>query len=98
VVNTELSISHLDRVIAQSGGFPSPDAEGSYCAATERRVDMQLLNAVSDENPYIHDGRCGVVVGIPAYYARGRRFDSRTVQTFVCTNMSVYIGSWCFYV
>jgi hypothetical protein len=26
----------------------------------------------------------GVVVGILAYYARGRGFDSRTVQTFVC--------------
>jgi hypothetical protein len=31
----------------------------------------------------IVDGRCGVVVGILAYYARGRGFDSRTVQTFV---------------
>jgi hypothetical protein len=28
-------------------------------------------------------GRCGVVVEILAYYARGRGFDSRTVQTFV---------------
>jgi hypothetical protein len=25
-------------------------------------------------------------------------FDSRTVQTFVCMNMSVCIGSGCFYV
>jgi hypothetical protein len=31
------------------------------------------------------DGRCGVVVGILAYYTRGRGFDSRTVQTFVCS-------------
>jgi hypothetical protein len=38
---------------------------------------------------YYFDGRCGVVVGILAYYARGRGFDSRTVQTFVCKNMSV---------
>jgi hypothetical protein len=42
------------------------------------------------------DGRCGVVVGILAYYARGRGFDSRTVQTFVCMNMSVLSG--CLYV
>jgi hypothetical protein len=49
---------------------------------------------------YIHtfDGRCGVVVYILAYYARGRGFDSRTVQTFVCMNMPVCIGSGCFYV
>jgi hypothetical protein len=38
---------------------------------------------------YVIDGRCGVVVGILAYYARGRGFDSRIVQTFVCMNMSV---------
>jgi hypothetical protein len=44
------------------------------------------------------DGRFGVVVGILAYYARGRGFDCCTVQTFVCMNMSVYIGSGCFYV
>jgi hypothetical protein len=30
------------------------------------------------------DGQCGVAVGILAYYARGRGFDSRTVQTYVC--------------
>jgi hypothetical protein len=29
------------------------------------------------------DGRCGVAVGILAYYARRRGLDSRTVQTFV---------------
>jgi hypothetical protein len=28
---------------------------------------------------YIFDGQFGVVVGIIAYYARGREFDSRTV-------------------
>jgi hypothetical protein len=33
------------------------------------------------------------VVGILAYYARGREFNSRTVQTFVCRNISVSIGS-----
>jgi hypothetical protein len=38
------------------------------------------------------DGRFGVVVGILAYYERGRGFDSRTVQTFVCLNMSVCVG------
>jgi hypothetical protein len=38
-----------------------------------------------------------VLVGILAYYARGRGFDFRTVQTFVCINMSVCIGFGCFY-
>jgi hypothetical protein len=42
------------------------------------------------------DGRFGKVVGILAYCTRGRGFDSRTVQTFVCMNMSVCIGSGCF--
>jgi hypothetical protein len=42
---------------------------------------------------YFLDGRFGVVVGILAYYARGRECDSRTVQTFVCMNMSVRNGS-----
>jgi hypothetical protein len=44
------------------------------------------------------NGRFGVVVGILAYYASGRGFDSRTVQTFVCMNMSVCIGFGYFYV
>jgi hypothetical protein len=44
------------------------------------------------------DGPFGVVVGILAFYTRGREFDSRTVQTFVCMNMSVCTGSGCFYV
>jgi hypothetical protein len=35
------------------------------------------------------DGRFGVVVGILAHNAKGRGFDSRTVQTFVCMNMSL---------
>uniref|UniRef100_A0A2A4J0U6 Histone acetyltransferase n=1 Tax=Heliothis virescens TaxID=7102 RepID=A0A2A4J0U6_HELVI len=43
-LGTELCVSHLDRVIAQNGGFPSPDAE--YSAHTQRRLDMQLLNMV----------------------------------------------------
>jgi hypothetical protein len=32
------------------------------------------------------------MVGILAYYARDRGFDFRTVQTFVCMNMSVCMG------
>jgi hypothetical protein len=40
-------------------------------------------------NSIVVDGRCGVVVRILAYHAKGRRFDSRTVQTFVCMNMFV---------
>jgi hypothetical protein len=43
-------------------------------------------------------GLFGIVVGILAYYARGRGFDFRTVQTFLCTNMSICIGFGCFYV
>jgi hypothetical protein len=43
------------------------------------------------------DGRFSVVE-ILAYYAKVRGFDSRTVQTFVCMNMCVCIGSGCFYV
>jgi hypothetical protein len=38
------------------------------------------------------DGRFGEMVGILAYYARGREFDSRTVLTFVCMNMSLCSG------
>jgi hypothetical protein len=44
------------------------------------------------ENSYalaIETARFGVVVRILAYYARGCGFDSHTVQTFVCMNMSV---------
>jgi hypothetical protein len=43
-------------------------------------------------------GRRGVLMWILVYYARGRGFDSLTVQTFVSMNMSVCIGSECFYV
>ncbi|KAJ8707129.1 hypothetical protein PYW08_011263 [Mythimna loreyi] len=44
ILGTELCVSHLDRVIAQNGGFPSPDT--SHSALTQRRLDMQLLNMV----------------------------------------------------
>jgi hypothetical protein len=44
----------------------------------------------------MYDGRCGVVVKILDHYAKGRGFDSRTVQTFVCMNMSACIGYGCF--
>jgi hypothetical protein len=37
-----------------------------------------------------NDGGFGVMVGILAYYARGRGFDSCTVQTFLRMNMPVY--------
>nr|XP_049700157.1 uncharacterized protein LOC110373752 isoform X3 [Helicoverpa armigera] len=43
-LGTELCVSHQDRVIAQNGGFPSPDAE--YSPHTQRRLDMQLLTMV----------------------------------------------------
>jgi hypothetical protein len=59
------------------------------------RAPQMLYNASQNlviERTVIMDGRCCVVVGILAYYARGG-FDSRTVQTFVCMNMSVCIES-----
>jgi hypothetical protein len=43
-----------------------------------------------------YDDRFGGVVGILAYYAKGRGFHSRTVQKFVCVCVSVCIGSGCF--
>jgi hypothetical protein len=64
-------------------------------------IDITKKYVTCDRNMAIRntcDGRFVVVVGILAYYARGRGFDSRTVQTFVCMNMSVCIGSGCFYI
>ncbi|GBP64995.1 Bromodomain adjacent to zinc finger domain protein 2B [Eumeta japonica] len=46
LLSTDLSISHLDRVIAQNGGYPSPDSPGSYSAHTARRVDAAVLEMV----------------------------------------------------
>jgi hypothetical protein len=54
--------------------------------------------SVDTLNLLTFDGRFSVEVGILTYYAKGRGFDSRPVQTFVCMNMSVCIGSGCFYV
>jgi hypothetical protein len=44
----------------------------------------------------LFDGRFGVAVGILAYYARGRGFDLRTVQKFVCiiTKTKMYISMY----
>jgi hypothetical protein len=61
---------------------------------------MKLKKTVISKDHYLKifdDGRFGVLVGILACYARGRGFDSRRLQTFVCMNMSVCIGSGCFY-
>ncbi|CAD0206625.1 unnamed protein product [Chrysodeixis includens] len=44
ILGTELCVSHLDRVIAQNGGFPSLDT--GHSVHTQRRLDMQLLNMV----------------------------------------------------
>jgi hypothetical protein len=44
------------------------------------------------------DDLFSVVGCIRGCYARGRRFDPRTVRTFVCMNMSVCIGSGRFLV
>jgi hypothetical protein len=64
--------------------------------------DLSIHRDRQREAPMLYsilsDGRFGVLVGILAYYAGGRVFVSRTVQTFVCMNMSVFIGSGCFYV
>jgi hypothetical protein len=60
---------------------------------------MVVSNKNHNENDEMNDdGRFGVVVGILAYYARGRGFDSSTVQIIVCMNMYICTGSGCFYV
>jgi hypothetical protein len=41
---------------------------------------------------FFSDGRFGVVAGILADYARGREFDSRIVQTFVCMIYTFVLG------
>jgi hypothetical protein len=45
---------------------------------------------LSSSSAYGLDGRCGVVVAILAYYAKGRGFDSRTVKKIVGMNMFVF--------
>jgi hypothetical protein len=62
-----------------------------FCSVPDTTKDKQHNRIVISI-----DGRCGVVVGLLAFYARGRGYDSRTVQTFMCMNMSVCIGSGCF--
>ncbi|XP_053621157.1 bromodomain adjacent to zinc finger domain protein 2B isoform X13 [Plodia interpunctella] len=53
--STELSISHLDRVIAQNGGFPRPDSPNSYSVSAAQRVDMQLLKTVEQLEERVFD-------------------------------------------
>jgi hypothetical protein len=72
-------------------------ALGSRCwltAIDEKNAKYGMMYIINQSMSLIivFDGRCGVVLGILAYYARGRGFDSRKVQTFVCMNMSVCIG------
>ncbi|CAH0698004.1 unnamed protein product [Spodoptera exigua] len=43
IIATELCVSHLDRVIAMNGGYAT---DTSFSAATQRKVDMQLLSMV----------------------------------------------------
>jgi hypothetical protein len=50
-----------------------------------------MTSGIEKNLAFIFDGRFGVVVGILPHYARGRGFDSCTVQTFVCMNMSVCV-------
>jgi hypothetical protein len=54
--------------------------------------------ANDDDDDDNDDDRFGAVSCILACYARGRGFDPRTVQTFMCMNMSICIESGCFYV
>jgi hypothetical protein len=62
---------------------------------------VPLYSSVPDtiqDNPkdcteaYSLGGRFSVVVGILAYYARGRGFDSRTVHTSVCMKCLFLLG------
>lgn len=46
ILCTDLSISHLDRVIAQNGGFPSPDSPEAFSVKTARRIDNTVLEMV----------------------------------------------------
>ncbi|XP_049882493.1 bromodomain adjacent to zinc finger domain protein 2B-like isoform X12 [Pectinophora gossypiella] len=46
ILTTTLSVSHLDRVIAQNGGWVGADHPGSFCAATAHRTDMRALHMV----------------------------------------------------
>jgi hypothetical protein len=78
------------RAFLVSQGFAHAGEMGPYTWHSQR--------ISSYVNLILFHGHCGVVEGIFAYYARGRGFDSRTVQTFVCMNMSVCIGTGCFYV
>jgi hypothetical protein len=60
--------------------------------------NLQQLSITLIPIQHAFDGRFCVVVEILAYYARDCGFDSRIYQTFVCMNMSVCIGSGCFYI
>jgi hypothetical protein len=60
-----------------------------YVRLTKRIVITVLLN--SDD--YTFDGRFGLVVGVLAYWAKGRRFDPYTVQTFVCSCTYLFVRS-----
>ncbi|KAI5638094.1 PHD-finger domain-containing protein [Phthorimaea operculella] len=46
VIGTELSVSHLDRVIAQNGGYPRPDSPGSYSVSAAYRLNIRALEMV----------------------------------------------------
>jgi hypothetical protein len=93
----------LLRIIRRSVGVSRDILEFSRNASLTNRTFASKQDVKLDhinKKPRRHkkfDGRCGVEVEILAYYASGREFDSRTVQTFVYINMSVCIGSGCFY-
>ncbi|XP_039748023.1 bromodomain adjacent to zinc finger domain protein 2B-like isoform X5 [Pararge aegeria] len=43
---SQLCATPAERLLAQSGGYPTPDEPNTFCAVTARRVDMQLLATV----------------------------------------------------
>ncbi|XP_060808799.1 uncharacterized protein LOC106129494 [Amyelois transitella] len=53
--STELTVSHLDRAVAQNGGFPRPDSPNSYSASAAQRADMQLLKTVEQLEERVFD-------------------------------------------
>jgi hypothetical protein len=82
------------QLTCEATGSPAPNIR--WFKNNAPIYEVRALKNSMDRKKHLlqFDGRYGVVVGILAYYARGRGFDSR-VQTFACMKMSVCIGSRC---
>jgi hypothetical protein len=89
---------HAPEWMAYSPTKTTKEVAGSIAAHNKHKSALTCLCIRSGYFYVVFDNRFGVVVGMLAYNARGRGFDSPIVQTFVCMNMSVCIGSGCFYV